>query len=56
MIDKDRQYLTSDHASFSRRDFLSTSAAVAGGLAITSVGRVLPARAAQGSALQRGRP
>jgi NitT/TauT family transport system substrate-binding protein len=45
MIDKVRHYLISDRASFSRRDFLSTSAAVAGGLAITSVGSGL-ARAA----------
>jgi NitT/TauT family transport system substrate-binding protein len=45
MINKVRQFLTLDHASFSRRDFLSTSAAVAGGLAITSVGSGL-ARAA----------
>jgi NitT/TauT family transport system substrate-binding protein len=45
MIDKVRHYLISDRASFSRRDFLSTSAAVAGGLAIASVGSGL-ARAA----------
>ncbi len=45
MINKVRQFLTLDHASFSRRDFLSTSAAVAGGLATTSVGSGL-ARAA----------
>src|SRR6476469_8891390 len=45
MIDRVRQYLVSDRASFSRGDFLSTSAAVSGGLAITSVGSGL-ARAA----------
>jgi len=45
MINKVRQFLILDYASFSRRDFLSTSAAVAGGLAITSVGSGL-ARAA----------
>src|SRR6185312_11108904 len=38
MIDKVRRFLISERASFSRRDFLSTSAAVAGGLAISSVG------------------
>ena len=46
MINRVRQFLTLDCASFSRRDFLSTSAAVAGGLAMTSVGSGL-ARAAQ---------
>ncbi len=38
MIDKVRQLFISESASFSRRDFLSTSAAVAGGLAISSIG------------------
>jgi NitT/TauT family transport system substrate-binding protein len=37
MIDRVRQFLTADGVSLSRRDFLTTSAAVAGGLAITPI-------------------
>jgi NitT/TauT family transport system substrate-binding protein len=37
MIDRFRQFLTADCFSLSRRDFLTTSAVVAGGLAMTPV-------------------
>src|SRR5260370_7811018 len=37
MIDRFHQFLTADCFSLSRRDFLTTSAAVAGGLAITPI-------------------
>src|SRR5260370_24579576 len=37
MIDRFHQFLTADCFSLSRRDFLTTSAAVAGGLAIAPI-------------------
>jgi NitT/TauT family transport system substrate-binding protein len=37
MIDRVRQFLTADCVSLGRRDFLTTSATVAGGLAVTSI-------------------
>ena len=38
MINTVRQFLTADGVSLSRRDFLTTSAAVAGGLALMPIG------------------
>ncbi len=38
MIDRFHQFLTANRFSLSRRDFLTTSAAVATGLAITPIG------------------
>ena len=38
MIKKVRRFLTADCVSLSRRDFLTTSATVAGGLAIMPIG------------------